>query len=161
PRRPSRPTVRGRARRRPRGTHPPVRRARIPTPARSTRGPARARRRRSRWRVASGAKPPAASASTGPLSARSPGRSTSSGRSPPSPLPPLPDQARDPIELVIRDARRLPAEQRGNGLLRRSLEERVDDVAERRLARGVPRHRGRVDVAQPLFLVPDVPFVLE
>ena len=67
-------------------------------------------------------------------------------------------QVRDALQFVVRQPRAFAAEQRGDGVLGGAVEERLDEVAQRRLARGIARHGGRVDVAQPLFLVADVPF---
>ena len=46
-------------------------------------------------------------------------------------------------------------------LLGRPVEEGLDEVLERRPARGVARHGGGVDIAEALLVVPDVPFVFE
>jgi hypothetical protein len=67
----------------------------------------------------------------------------------------------DPRELLVRDAGRFAAEQRGDRLGCRTLEEGVDEVLQRRAPRRVPGHRRHVDVAQPLFFVSDMPLALE
>src|SRR5262252_2852824 len=67
----------------------------------------------------------------------------------------------DSIELVVRELRALAAQQRGDRALGGAVEECVDEMPQRGPARGAAWHGRRVDVAQPVLLVADVPFLLE
>src|SRR5262245_19374079 len=67
----------------------------------------------------------------------------------------------DAFELRLRHSGRVGAEQRGNSLLDRTIEERLHEVLQRRAPDGASRHRGAVDIALAVLLVPDVPFLLE
>ena len=73
----------------------------------------------------------------------------------------LRDQLGDASELLVGQARAFATQHGGDDLLGRSVEERVDEMAQRRFTRGVPRYRGHVHVAQSFFLVPHVPLVFE
>src|SRR5262249_55746005 len=53
------------------------------------------------------------------------------------------------------------AKERAYDFFRRAIEERVDEMAERRLPRSAPRDGGCVDVPQPFLLVADVTFRFE
>src|SRR5262252_970045 len=65
----------------------------------------------------------------------------------------------DSIELLVRELRALAAQQRGDRALGGSVEERVDEVPERRLSRGAARDGRRVDVPEPVLLVAHVAFL--
>ena len=71
------------------------------------------------------------------------------------------DHSGDSIELLVGQPCAFAAEQRGDGLLARPVEERVDQMPQRRLARGLPRQHRHVDEAHAVELVAHVPFLLE
>src|SRR6266576_5218269 len=64
-----------------------------------------------------------------------------------SPRPRFLNQVRDSIELLIGQLRPLAAENGRDGVFRRAVEERVDEMPQGGLARGAARNGGRVHVA--------------
>src|SRR6266536_801153 len=76
-------------------------------------------------------------------------------------LPCVCDQLAQPLELRVREPCRRKIEQRRDGLLGGTIEERVKELAQRRLERALAWHRGKKHVAWPVLLMPQMPLVLE
>src|SRR3546814_17329936 len=78
----------------------------------------------------------------------------------PSPFARFGDHFFQLVEFVARHLV-LHTEQRRGGARRRSVEEDAHDLAERRLARGLVRHAGRIDETAFGLLAHDEAFVLD
>src|SRR5438105_2027799 len=133
-----------------------VSRSRAARPARAIPTSGGRRRTRSQRQGSSAAAPPTDCAA-GALRTRRRARGWISS----SARPGLLDDLRNPLQLVLRQARALTADERRDDLFRGAIEKRVDQMAQRRLARGATWQGRRVDVAKACFLVPHVPLLLE
>src|SRR4051794_31848426 len=71
------------------------------------------------------------------------------------------DEPRHPIELPLAHLLTLDRQQRGDRLFGRVVEEGLEQVGERGLARGIAPRDREIDVGASLFLVANMPFLLE
>src|SRR5574341_586614 len=76
-------------------------------------------------------------------------------------LPRVRNELAQASQLGIGKPCRRKIEERGDCLLRRAVEECVEQLPQRRLARALARHRGEKHVARTVFLVPEMTLVLQ